>query len=60
MKYFSSGCFISIKGLNCYAWRDENADGDFTPVGPGAVMAPEVKADVRGAIYGQSRLFQGK
>ena len=41
-------------------WRDENADGDFTPVGPGAVMAPQVKADVRGAIYGRARLFQGK
>jgi len=41
-------------------WRDENAEGDFTPVGPGAVMAPEIKADVRGAIYGRTRLFQIK
>jgi hypothetical protein len=35
------------------AWRDENAPGDFTPVGPGAPMAPEIKADVRGALYGK-------
>jgi len=35
------------------AWRDENAPGDFTPAGPGAPMAPEIKADVRGALYGK-------
>jgi len=34
------------------AWRDANAGGDYEPVGPGAMMAPESKADVRGALYG--------
>ena len=42
------------------AWRDENADNDFEPVGPGAAMSPEVKADVRGAIYGRARVIWGK
>ena len=32
------------------AWRDENAPGDFTPIPGGAEMAPEAKADVKGAI----------
>jgi hypothetical protein len=35
-------------------WRDENADADFEPVGAGGGMAPEQKADVRGAIYGRT------
>jgi len=34
------------------AWRDEHAPGDYEPVGPGAMMSPEINADVRGAIYG--------
>ena len=44
--------YSPIKNRFLIAWRDENAPGDFAPAGPGAPMAPEVKADVRGAIYG--------
>jgi hypothetical protein len=34
------------------AWRDANAENDYEPTGPGAMMSPESKADVRGALYG--------
>ena len=44
--------YSPVKKRFLIAWRDENAPGDFEPAGPGAPMAPEVKADVRGAIYG--------
>ena len=44
--------YSPIKNRFLIVWRDENAPGDFAPAGPGAPMAPEVKADVRGAIYG--------
>ena len=45
--------YSSHKKRFLIAWRDENAPGDYTPVGPGAPMAPEIKADVRGALYGK-------
>lgn len=44
--------YSPVKKRILIVWRDENAPGDFEPAGPGAPMAPEVKADVRGAIYG--------
>jgi hypothetical protein len=44
--------YSPVKKRILIAWRDQNAPGDFEPAGPGAPMAPEVKADVRGAIYG--------
>ena len=46
--------YSPVKKRFLIAWRDENAPGDFEPAGPGAPMAPEIKADVRGAIYGDS------
>lgn len=50
--------YSPIKKRILIAWRDENAPGDFPPAGPGAPMAPEVKADVRGAIYGSSSTME--
>jgi hypothetical protein len=44
--------YSPVKKRFLIVWRDDNAPGDFEPAGPGAPMAPEVKADVRGAIYG--------
>jgi len=44
--------YSPVKKRILIAWRDGNAPGDFEPAGPGAPMASEVKADVRGAIYG--------
>ncbi len=34
------------------AWRDLFSPADHIPVGPGANMAPEQKADIRAAVYG--------
>lgn len=42
----ASECFLIV-------WRDFFAPFDYHPVGPGANMAPEMKSDVRGTIYGK-------